>query len=238
METIVYPTKKGNAATDTRRVAKAFGKTHDNVLKAVDALEISPEFDAVNFYATSYTDKANRQKRMIMMTRAGFTRLVMAFTGKKAAAFKEDYIAQFDQMETELRGLSGDAPAVNLLDHTSREVQVANSKGINNHHYLIGGVGTVIEYNRQNCLLHTGKRPNVIVKEARAAGLPSKQRTSAKEVLRHTQPAKACSMSLADEMCRQGADLKQVALVTRQAEAVFAGLLQLGFRPAQLCCVK
>ncbi|HAM4872748.1 TPA: Rha family transcriptional regulator, partial [Escherichia coli] len=33
----------------------------------------------------------------------GFVFLVMGFTGKKAAAFKEAYIAEFDRMEAELR---------------------------------------------------------------------------------------------------------------------------------------
>lgn len=238
MESLVYPTKKGNAATDTRRIAESFGKSHRNVLQSLDNLEISEEFNRLNFHSIEYRDGRNRKQRAVMMTRAGFVRLVMSFTGKKAAAFKEGYIAQFDQMEAELRSITSDAPEINLLEHTSREVQVSNSKSINNHQYLIGGVGTVIEYNRQNCLLHTGKRPNEIVKAAKAAGLPSKQRSSAKEVLRHTQPATACAMSLADQMCQHGADLKQVAMVTKQAEQVFAGMLRLGFSPSQLSCAK
>lgn len=233
METLVYPTKKGNAATDTRRVAKAFGKSHANVLKAVDALEVSPEFDGVNFYANSYTDRLNRQKRQVMMTRAGFVRLVMSFTGKKAAAFKEQYITQFDEMETELRGIKGDVP-LNLLDHAQREVQVANSKGINHHHYLIGGVKSVVVYNRENCRLHTGKHPNELKADAKLRGVASKIRSSAKELLRHESPETACSMSLADEMVRHGATLAEAAEVSIAAKKVFAGMMRLGFRPAQL----
>ena len=234
MEQIVFKTQKGNAATNSRLIAKAFGKTHDNVLKAIDALEISPEFDDVNFYATSYTDKSNRQKRQVMMTRDGFARLVMGFTGKKAATFKEQYIEQFNAMEGELQQLRHEAPAVNLLEHVTREVQVANSKSINHHQYLIGGMPSIIAYNRLNCVLHTGSKPSEIKKQAKADGLPSKLRTSAKEVLRHTAPAKACAMSLADQLVRAGASLKDAAAITTQSEGVFAGLLQLGFRPTQL----
>lgn len=249
MQAIVYPTKKGNPATDTVKVAAKFGKRHSNVLRDVRTIlahreenereagvlrsEPTPESAAI-FHLCGYLDSQGKEQEMYLLNRAAFTLLVLGFKGKKAAAFKEEYVSEFDRMESELRSFHNDGPEVNLLDHARREVQIANSKSINNHHYLIGGVGTVIEYNRQNCLLHTGKRPNAIVKEARAAGLPSKQRTSAKEVLRHTQPATACSMSLADEMCRQGADLKQVAAITKQAEGVFAGMLRLGFRPAQL----
>ncbi|MCC2547679.1 Rha family transcriptional regulator [Hymenobacter sp. BT175] len=231
---IVFPTKKGNAATDTMRVARGFGKSHKSVLKAYDNLECDEEFNRLNFAPITYTDSRNRKQRGVMMSRAGFTFLVMGFTGKRAAQFKQDYIEQFDQMEAQLRPLGDDAPQVNLLEHTQREVQVANSKSVNNHQYLLGGVASVVEYNRQNCLLHTGKRPNEVVKAAKQEGLPSKLRTSAKEVLRHKEPATACAMSLADQMVRGGADLKQVAVVTNQAKQVFAGLMRLGFRPSQL----
>ena len=37
------------------------------------------------------------------MTKDGFTFLVMGYTGKKAAAFKEAYIKRFNEMEAELR---------------------------------------------------------------------------------------------------------------------------------------
>lgn len=234
MESIVFTTKKGNAATDTRRIAKAFGKTHGNVLQSLDNLEISPEFNRLNFHSISYLDGRNREQRAVMMTRAGFTRLAMSFTGKKATKFKEDYIAQFDQMESELRTLSTDAPEINLLDHVRRDVQVANSKSINNHQYLIGGKGGVIEYNRANCQLHTGKRPAELLKDAKQRGVKAKLRTSAKELMRHEAPEVACSMSLADQLVRAGATIEEAAAVTIQAKQVFAGMMRLGFRPSQL----
>lgn len=40
---------------------------------------------------------------MYYMTRDGFTFLVMGFTGKVAAQFKEDYINAFNRMEAELK---------------------------------------------------------------------------------------------------------------------------------------
>jgi Rha family phage regulatory protein len=234
MEELVYPTRKGNAATDTLRVAKGFGKSHKAVLKAFDNLECDAEFNRLNFAPIEYQDSRNRTQRAVMMTKQGFTFLVMGFTGKKAAKFKQEYIERFDSMESELRQVSTDAPVINLLEHTQRDVQVANSKSINNHQYMIGGVGSVIAYNRKNCQLHTGKRPNEIVKAAKEAGMPAKARVSAKEVLRHIQPESACAMSLADQMVRYGADLDQAAAVTVQAKQVFAGMMRLGFKPSQL----
>ncbi|TGE05610.1 Rha family transcriptional regulator [Hymenobacter fodinae] len=237
MEDLVFPTKKGNPATDSLRVAKGFSKTHKNVLRAIDNLECDAEFSRLNFAPGTYTDQRGKKQRCIIMTKEGFTMLVMGFTGKRAAQFKQDYIEQFNKMESQLRSIEHDSPLINLLEHTSREVQVANSKSINNHQFLLGGVGSVIEYNRANCIAHTGKRPNAIVKEAKEKGLPSKLRTSAKEVLRHTQPATACAMSLADQIVRTGqgrVTIEQASVVTTQAAQVFAGLLQLGFRPTQL----
>jgi Rha family phage regulatory protein len=234
MESIVFRTQKGNPATDTRRIAVAFGKAHKTVLRAVDNLEISEEFSRHNFAPYQFTSSRGRKERAVMMTRAGFTRLVMSFTGKKAAAFKEQYIAQFDAMESELRQLRGDAPEVNLLDHARREVQVANSKSINNHQYLLGGVASVVDYNRTNCLLHTGKRPSELLAEAKQRGVRSKARTSAKELMRQEQPAVACCMSLADQLVRAGATLDQAATITTQAKQVFEGMMRLGFRPTQL----
>lgn len=39
---------------------------------------------------------------MYQITKNSFVFLVMGFTGKKAAQFKEAYIAEFDRMESEL----------------------------------------------------------------------------------------------------------------------------------------
>lgn len=237
MEDLVFPTKKGNPATDSLRVAVGFKKRHGDVLRAINKLECSDEFRQRNFASATYEDEQGKQRPSVIMSEDGFSLLTMGFTGKRAAQFKEGYIADFNRMKERLRSIEDDAPLVNLLEHTQREVQVANSKSINHHQYLIGGVNSVVAYNRANCVAHTGKRPNVIVKEAKEAGMHYKLRTSAKEVLRHTQPATACAMSLADQMVRVGAGrvtIEQAAAVTKQAAQVFAGMLQLGFRPSQL----
>lgn len=247
MSDIVFQTKKGNVATDTLKVATKFGKRHSHVLRDVRVIlahraeneaegnvpKSGPNTEGAIFHPWGYIDGKGRQQEMYLLNRAAFTLLVLGFKGKKAAAFKEEYVREFDRMEVELRSFNNDAP-LNLLDHANREVQVANSKSINNHQYMLGGVNGVVQYNRQNCLLHTGKRPTVIRKEAKERGLPSRLRTSAKEVLRHTEPETACCMSLADEMVRRGASLEQAAIVSVQAKQVFAGLLHLGFRPQQL----
>ncbi|WP_341538063.1 Rha family transcriptional regulator [Sodalis glossinidius] len=49
-----------------------------------------------------YVDAKGEKRPMFEMTKDGFVFIVMGFTGKKAAAFKEAYIAEFNRMEPEL----------------------------------------------------------------------------------------------------------------------------------------
>ncbi|EOT7676224.1 Rha family phage regulatory protein [Escherichia coli] len=95
--------KNGRAVTTSIAIAEFFGKRHDNVLRAIANIECSEKFNALNFEDVTYTDTKGEKRPMYQITKNGFVFLVMGFTGKKAAAFKEAYIAEFDRMEAELR---------------------------------------------------------------------------------------------------------------------------------------
>lgn len=95
--------KNGRAVTTSVAIAEFFGKRHDNVLRAIANIECSEKFNALNFEDVTYTDAKGEKRPMYQITKNGFVFLVMGFTGKKAAAFKEAYIAEFDRMEEELR---------------------------------------------------------------------------------------------------------------------------------------
>ncbi|WP_050862610.1 Rha family transcriptional regulator [Enterobacter kobei] len=91
--------------TTSIAVANYFGKQHRDVTKKIRSLECSPSFTSANFFAVVVTAQAGFDEREIEafeMTKNGFIFLVMGFTGKRAAAFKEAYIAEFDRMESEL----------------------------------------------------------------------------------------------------------------------------------------
>lgn len=96
----------GKAVTTSKDVADYFGKRHDNVLRAIDSLDCSANFHALNFeemfLSIEIGNGATRDSKIFTMTKDGFVFLVMGFTGKKAAAFKEAYIAEFNRMEAEL----------------------------------------------------------------------------------------------------------------------------------------
>ncbi|WP_164136705.1 Rha family transcriptional regulator [Stenotrophomonas maltophilia] len=86
--------------TDSRTVAKSFGKPHRSVLRAYRNLECSEGFRLHNFVqCLEINGLANgKPEPVIQMTKDGFMFLVMGFTGKEAAKAKEAFIAAFNEM--------------------------------------------------------------------------------------------------------------------------------------------
>ena len=96
--------KEERVAVTSLDVAETFGKAHDKVMRDIRELGCSAEFNAANFGDISYVDTKNRKQKAFVMTREGFTLLVMGYTGELAMKFKEAYIKQFNAMEKALRG--------------------------------------------------------------------------------------------------------------------------------------
>ena len=95
------------AVTTSLKVAEVFGKRHADVLRAVSNLECSEDFRERNFaFIQKISDLGNGRTRkdpMYLINRDGFIFLVMGFTGKTAAKWKEAYINAFNAMEAKLR---------------------------------------------------------------------------------------------------------------------------------------
>ncbi|EIB2984127.1 Rha family transcriptional regulator [Escherichia coli] len=107
--------ENGRAVTTSIAIAEFFGKRHERVLDKIRNLDCSAKFTEHNFVSSEYTDSTGRKLPMYQITKNGFVFLVMGFTGKKAAAFKEAYIAEFDRMEKELR--QNNAPSPDKMIH-------------------------------------------------------------------------------------------------------------------------
>ncbi|ENU7734898.1 Rha family transcriptional regulator [Salmonella enterica] len=107
--------ENGRAVTTSMAVALYFKKLHKHVLEKIDNLDCSPEFTSANFSAdvqiVGIGNGAKRESKSYKITKDGFVFLVMGFTGKKAAAFKEAYIAEFNRMEATLHDRAIPAPA-------------------------------------------------------------------------------------------------------------------------------
>ncbi|WP_063653472.1 Rha family transcriptional regulator [Candidatus Arsenophonus triatominarum] len=91
----------GKAITTSRQVASYFGKQHFHVIEKIKNLECSEQFLTINFSRVPFEHNGNVYEEY-EMTKDGFVFLVMGFTGKKAAQFKEAYIAEFNRMESKL----------------------------------------------------------------------------------------------------------------------------------------
>ena len=92
----------GRPVTTSLDIAEKFEKLHKEVLRAIRNVECSQEFNRRNFAPVEYLDAKGEKRPMFQITRDGFAFLAMGFTGKKAALWKERYIAAFNAMEAEL----------------------------------------------------------------------------------------------------------------------------------------
>ncbi len=72
----------------------------------MENLGCSNSFRKLNFEVSEYKVHGNNKTyKEYVMTRDGFTLLVMGYTGEKAMQFKEAYIHAFNEMEKELKRL-------------------------------------------------------------------------------------------------------------------------------------
>jgi len=89
--------------TSSLIIARHFGKSHKDVLRAIDNLECSTEFWRRNFELSDYVDQRGKRQPMYNVTRDGFMLAGMGFNGAQAVRMKEGFITAFNGMETALR---------------------------------------------------------------------------------------------------------------------------------------
>ena len=121
----------GVIMADSLDVAEKFGKQHKNVLQSIDNLindlGVTAEISAVeNFFIESdYPDNRNgRRRKKYLLTRDGFSLLVMGFTGPAALHWKLLYIEAFNKMEAALKSQPMDMEAViaGVTDRVARKL--------------------------------------------------------------------------------------------------------------------
>ena len=98
--------RDGKVCTSSRMIAQKFNKRHSDVIRSITSLECSDDFRERNFALSQYISElptgGTKELPEYMITRDGFSFLVMGFTGKKAAQFKEEFINAFNKMEAQL----------------------------------------------------------------------------------------------------------------------------------------
>lgn len=92
---------KGQIVVSSREVANNFEKQHKHVLECIENLkEGVAEKSADLFIESKYQHPQNKQYyKEYLLTRDGFSLLVMGFTGQKALEWKLKYIDAFNKME-------------------------------------------------------------------------------------------------------------------------------------------
>jgi len=89
----------GLTITLSYEIPQFFNRRHDNMLKKIINLVCSAEFTALNLKASEYLDVTRRKLPCYQITKGGFLFLVIGFTGKRTAVFKEADLNAFKAME-------------------------------------------------------------------------------------------------------------------------------------------
>lgn len=123
MTDLVFKGQNDQVLTNSLLVAEKFGKEHSKVMRDIENLSCSNEFRAANFGVSSYISLQNKELPMYVITKDGFSFLVMGYTGKKAGLFKEEYIKAFNTMERSLKEIKAPQTYAEALRRLADEVE-------------------------------------------------------------------------------------------------------------------
>lgn len=103
-------TKNNQAVVSSRIIAEKFAKEHKNIIAKIDKIIKNWNKDTrlkikhgEYFISSSYKDSSGKNNREYLLSRDGFSYVVMGFTGREADVWKVKYIEAFNKMETFIR---------------------------------------------------------------------------------------------------------------------------------------
>lgn len=138
----------------SKEVADKFGKEHHNVLKAIDNLQVPETYRLVTFEESTEPDSQGIERRVVMMSRDGFSLLAFGFQGKEAMAWKIRFLQAFAEME---KVIKDDIPRLQARIHqleSSQQKQLPSAKTHGNKNTVLVSVpvntlyGVETEYHR------------------------------------------------------------------------------------------
>lgn len=98
--------QNGQLVVTSRQIAEDFGKEHQHVTQAIENLISENPLLIKMIIESEYKTDRGRTYKEYLLTRDGFSLLVMGFTGSKALEWKIKYIEAFNKMEQELKPAS------------------------------------------------------------------------------------------------------------------------------------
>jgi Rha family phage regulatory protein len=132
MSALTIIKQSGGAYIDSREVAKAIGKRHDNLLRDITGyMKILENAGALNFEDTcffvksSYVDAWKREKPCYLISKMGCELVANKLTGEKGILFTAAYVAKFNEMEAAERAAeikSHAKPRLNEFNYAVRNV--------------------------------------------------------------------------------------------------------------------
>jgi anti-repressor protein len=161
---ITIQNSEGQLVVSSREIAENFEKEHRSVLRGIDRL-ISQIDSAQNcaqyFIASEYRDDSGRFNKEYLLSRDGFSLLVMGFTGVKALQWKVKYIDAFNAMEGTLRSPKEENMKVVSLLHTEVGELIAATNQIESR---VGNLeeSMTIDYSQQLVLQDIAKNVAII----------------------------------------------------------------------------
>lgn len=123
--------KDGQLVVSSRQVAENFEKRHDNVIQTITELinQMGTPENSGLFIKSEYIASNGKRNPEYLMTRDGFSLLVMGFTGSKALEWKLKYIEAFNHMEAELNSPERImARALKIAEETTNRLRIDNSR--------------------------------------------------------------------------------------------------------------
>ena len=141
-EVINIQNKDGVAVVSSRVVAYDFDKRHDHVLRDINNIIESNTTQnwGLLFIESQYKASNGKMNKEYLLTRDGFSLLVMGFTGKEALQWKLQYIEAFNKMEEQIKqashnpyaNLSPELQSIIMLDQKQQmleqQVQIVQQK--------------------------------------------------------------------------------------------------------------
>ncbi|WP_370773410.1 ORF6C domain-containing protein [Clostridium sp.] len=129
-DVVVTRNNDGELVVTSRQVAEDFEKRHADVLRDIEVYKnrISTTQFCTLFIESEYRASNGKMNKEYLLTRDGFSFLVMGFTGAKADEWKLKYIEAFNKMEQAIKNpyahLSKEVQAIFALDHKQQQLAV------------------------------------------------------------------------------------------------------------------
>ncbi|AWZ48341.1 phage antirepressor Ant [Clostridiaceae bacterium 14S0207] len=150
----------GKLVVTSRQISENFNKRHGDVLEKIDNLikEMNSTEKSVQYFIEdSYKDNSGRSNKAYLLTRDGFSLLVMGFTGSIALQWKLKYIEAFNKIEQMLKEQKQLSPMDQLrlqyqvLEEHQEKLTTIESKVINLENHM------TIDYGEQLILQELAK---------------------------------------------------------------------------------